>query len=62
MNCFLCKGNMIDSTTSYITTCNGCNIVLDNVPCLKCEQCGEEFITGSTMLDIESEHYPVLPQ
>lgn len=54
MKCFLCKGNMTASTTTYMTTCNNCYIIIKNVPCLKCDQCGEEFINGSTMLKIES--------
>ncbi len=54
MNCFLCKGSMTESTTTYMTTYNDCYIIIKNVPCLKCEQCGEDYINGSTMLKIES--------
>ena len=54
MKCLLCKGNMTNSTTTYMTTYNNCYIIIKNVPCLKCDQCGEEFISGSTMLKIES--------
>lgn len=50
MKCFLCKGNVTDATTTY----NNCYIIIKNVPCQKCEQCGEEFISGTTMLKIES--------
>ena len=31
-----------------------CVIIIKNVPCQKCSQCGEEFINGSTMQKIES--------
>lgn len=53
MNCFLCKGDMLSATTTYMTAYNNCYIIIKNVPCLKCEQCGEEFINGATMLKIE---------
>ena len=54
MNCFLCKGTMITATTTYMTTYNNCYIIIKNVPCLKCDQCGEDYINGVTMLKIES--------
>ena len=54
MKCFLCKRNMTTSTTTYMTTCNKCYIIIKNVPCLKCDQCGEEYIDGITMLKIET--------
>ena len=54
MKCFLCKGNVTDATTTYMTTYNNCYIIIKNVPCQKCEQCGEELISGTTMLKIES--------
>lgn len=54
MKCFLCKGNVTNSTTTYMTTHNNCYIIIKNVPCQKCEQCGEEFINGATMMKIET--------
>ena len=54
MKCFLCKGNVADTTTTYMTTYNNSYIIIKNVPCQKCEQCGEEFINGTTMMKIES--------
>ena len=48
MKCLLCKGNMIASATTYMTTYNDCYIIIKNVPCFKCDQCGEEFIDGVT--------------
>jgi YgiT-type zinc finger domain-containing protein len=54
MKCFLCKGDMNSSTTTYMTTHNNCYIIIKNVPCLKCDQCGEEYIDGSTLMKIES--------
>lgn len=42
------------ATTTYMTTYNKCYIIIKNVPCLKCDQCGEDYINGVTMLKIES--------
>ena len=53
MNCFLCKGNVEKSTTTYMTEYNNCYIIIKNVPCKKCSQCGEEFINGVTLQNIE---------
>ena len=43
MNCFSCKGSLQESTTTYMTEYNGCYIIIKNVPCRKCTQCGEEW-------------------
>ena len=42
MTCFYCKGNIESSTTTYMTDYQGCYIIIKNVPCEKCSQCGEE--------------------
>lgn len=54
MNCFTCKGGIQKSTTTYMTECNGCYIIIKNVPCSKCTQCGEEYLNGITLQKIES--------
>ena len=54
MKCFLCKGDTVKSTTTYMTAYKNCYIIIKHVPCQKCSQCGEEFINGSTMQKIES--------
>lgn len=54
MKCFLCKSDMTAATTTYMTTYNNCYIIIKNVPCSKCDQCGEEFIDGMTMLKLET--------
>ena len=53
MNCFLCKGSLTAATTDYMTTCYNCCIIIKNVSCSKCDQCGEEFIDGTVLLKIE---------
>lgn len=58
MDCFFCKGDLVDSTTTHVVTLDNCIIIVKNVPCAKCSQCGEtsysdevaeklEYIVGS---------------
>ena len=54
MKCFLCKGDTVKSTTTYMTADKNSYIIIKNVPCQKCSQCGEEFINGSKIQKIES--------
>lgn len=42
MTCFFCKGDMTDSTTTVTATLENTIVVIKNVPCYKCDQCGEE--------------------
>lgn len=54
MRCFYCKGGSLQkSTTTYMTSYQNCYIIIKNVPCNKCTQCGEEYISGSTLMKIE---------
>lgn len=41
MKCLYCKGTMNSDTTSDVTDLKTCIIVIRNVPCHKCVQCGE---------------------
>lgn len=42
IDCLSCKsGEMSDSTTTYTAVLEDCVLVLKNVPCIKCEQCGD---------------------
>lgn len=54
MTCFYCKGNVENSTTTYMTDYQNCYIIIKNVPCEKCTQCGEEYINGDTLQKIEN--------
>lgn len=53
MNCYLCKGAMTNSKTSYVVDLEKCVIVIRNVPCLKCEQCGEIAYTDEVAQRLE---------
>ena len=41
MKCMYCKGTMIEDTTSDFTDLKTCVVIIRNVPCYKCTQCGE---------------------
>ena len=36
-----------------MTEYNGSYIIIKNVPCTKCTQCGEEYLNGVTLQNIE---------
>ena len=45
MTCFFCKGKMEDGFTTDTTDLGTCVVVIRNVPCHKCKQCGEVSYT-----------------
>lgn len=51
--CFFCKGSMADDITNYMVDLNGHFIIIKNVPCHKCKQCGEVSFSGETVVKIE---------
>lgn len=53
MACFYCKGDLEDAKTTYMEDLGKCIIIIKNVPCRKCTQCGEEFIDVDTAQKIE---------
>lgn len=53
MKCAFCGGSEITATTEYIEKQGNYIVVIKNVPCLKCEQCGEEYFTTDTIRVIE---------
>lgn len=53
MACFYCKGSIEETTTTYMTDYENCYIIIKNVPCEKCIQCGEEYLSGATLKKIE---------
>ncbi|MCL2170723.1 MAG: type II toxin-antitoxin system MqsA family antitoxin [Defluviitaleaceae bacterium] len=55
MRCLHCKGNMANDTTSDFTDLKTCIVVIRNVPCHKCTQCGEivyDFSVGERLEQI----------
>ena len=54
MNCFYCKGDMTESFTNYTAELEGGRIVvIRNVPCMKCDGCGETVINGEVAIKLE---------
>ena len=52
--CMFCKcDTVIKSTTTHVVNYNGCVIVIKNVPCEECEQCGEKFYTDEVAERLE---------
>lgn len=47
--CFYCKGDMKPSTTTHVVNYQGCIIVIKNVPCEECSQCGEVEYSDEVM-------------
>ena len=42
MRCTSCKnGEMQEDTTTYFAQLKECYVIIENVPCLKCKQCGD---------------------
>ncbi|MBQ9214441.1 MAG: type II toxin-antitoxin system MqsA family antitoxin [Bacteroidales bacterium] len=53
MKCAFCGGTEKSAVTEYLEKIGNYIIVVKNVPCLKCEQCGEEYFTTETVKAIE---------
>ena len=53
MTCFMCKGDMVKTTTTYLEDLGNCIVIIKNVPCFKCSQCGEVSYSGTTVRHIE---------
>lgn len=52
--CMYCKnGTMKKSTTTHVVNYKGCIIVVKNVPCEECEQCGAKFYTDEIAEHLE---------
>ena len=52
--CMYCKcETMIQTFTTHVVDDKGCVIVIRNVPCEECEQCGEKFYTNDVALRLE---------
>ena len=53
MTCFYCKGDIVPGTTVYTAQFGNAIIVIKNVPCEECEQCGEIEISHEVMMKID---------
>ncbi len=44
---------MIDSKATYFAHLPNCYVIIENVPCKKCQQCGEEVFSMSVLERID---------
>lgn len=50
MKCLSCKsGTMSPSFATYFADLENCMIIVKNVPCQRCDQCGEVFYPASVV-------------
>ena len=53
--CFFCKnGTMVHSVTTYMVDFKDCIIIVRNVPCEECTDCGEKYFSDSVMERLEA--------
>ena len=53
MTCFFCKGTLVDDCANHFVDLNSSMIIIKNVPCQKCDQCGEVVYGGAIVRRIE---------
>ena len=54
MNCLVCKGGtMNESFEPYFAKLEAGYLIVENVPCWKCNQCGEILFAASVLEKIE---------
>ena len=52
--CTFCKCDTVkESVTTHVVNYRNCIIVIKNVPCEECEQCGEKFYTDEVTERLE---------
>ncbi len=53
MKCFFCKGELSNSTTTHVVTLDKCIVIVKNVPCTRCAQCGETYFDDAVAQQLE---------
>ena len=53
MTCFFCKGNLEDSTTTHMIELEHCILIVKNVPCHRCDQCGEITLSSDVIEELD---------
>ena len=59
MNCFYCKGTLKDSSTTHVVRRANfvgdatCIIIIKDVPCTECVQCGQTFYDDDVAQQLE---------
>ena len=53
--CMYCKCKTITSSfTTHVVNYKNCIIIIKNVPCEECEQCGEKYYTNEVARQLEN--------
>lgn len=53
--CMYCKCESVKkSKTTYVVNYKNCVIVIKNVPCEECEQCGEKYFSDDVAVQLET--------
>ena len=53
MTCFFCKGNLENSTTTHMIELEHCILIVKNVPCYRCDQCGEITLSSDVIEELD---------
>ena len=54
MKCFACKNGIMEKGVStYTAQTSNCIVIIKNVPCMKCRQCGEVLYQTDILKKIE---------
>ena len=52
--CFYCRCKTTrPSVTTHVVTFDDCIIIIKNVPCEECEECGEKYFSDEVMVRLE---------
>ena len=54
MNCFMCKGEVIEKKVNYMVDLENTIIIIKGVPAKVCTQCGEQYFEDETSENIET--------
>lgn len=54
MKCCYCKGDMTNSTATYFTELENTIVIIKNVPCFRCSQCGEVIYPAPVLERVEN--------
>lgn len=53
MECIRCSGEMLETTTIFAKQLGNAIVVVTNVPCFKCKECGEISYTMAVVKRLE---------
>ena len=65
MKCPVCGADLMKAgKTAYFAQVDGCYIIIENVPCYTCSQCGEKVYSASVLEKIDDiiDRFRKLPE